>query len=313
MSFAPVLGSESPSHAFIRSSISAYLSSIVALCSSGFATIFAWVDNLATRLPSSCCPVCQFKKLRNSSHSTETRNTTLAVQPQETKTTALVFDTGTKTYTLKKLEEIDGKSTVQPLHNPLYFPYSLITYLVEKAIYHNFLPISAQSVKVQRPGGSTDLSEVPLDEDNGVTSPRRRRGLRHHPSLLNGFYIISTSAGTQTTMSPNDAHEERQPQLAELPATPSSFKHKHKQQKQQSPVELPANEIPLPAIPQAILSTPPLLRTPRPRTPNSRKTSPLLAPPPLFRPELAEKRRISCASSMGSASIQIGYAPSHSG
>lgn len=165
---------------------------------------------------------------------------------------------------------------------------------------------------MQRPGGSTDLSEVPIDEDNGVTGPRRRRRLRHHPSLLNGFYIIPTSAGTRTTMSPEDTHGDPQPQLAELPATPCSFRRVYQQQRQQSPVELPANEIPLPTIPQAVLSTPPLLRIPRPRSPNSRKTSPLLAPPS-SRFELAEKRRTSCASSMGSASIQIGYAPSHSG
>ena len=308
MSFAPILGPEPPSHAFIRSSISAYLSSLAALCSSGFATIFGWVDNLATRLPSSCCPVCFFKNLQRSNHSTETKNAVLAVHPKQTKTTALVFDTGTKTYTLKKLEDIDGESTVQLIYKPSLVP-QLTTHIVEKAIYHNFLPISAQSVRVQHPGGSTDLFDVHIDDDDdeGVTSPPRRRGLRHHPSLVNGFYIIPTSAGTRTTTSPEDA----QPQLVELPATPGPFKRRDQQQ-QQPPFELPADEIPLPTIPQAVLSSPPRLCTPRPRSPKSRKTSPLLAPPS-SRFEFADRRRISRASSMGSASIQIGYAPSSVG
>lgn len=157
MSFAPVLGPESPSHAFIRSSISGYLSSLAALCSSGLATIFSWVDNLATRLPSSCCPVCLFKDLRRSNHSTETKNTALAVQPKDTKTTALVFDTGSKTYTLKKLEEIDGESTVQLVHNPSLVP--LLTHHLHSGKSHlpqlspHLRPIrqSAASWRIHRP------------------------------------------------------------------------------------------------------------------------------------------------------------------
>lgn len=169
---------------------------------------------------------------------------------------------------------------------------------MEKAIYRNYLPSSARSIKVQVHGKKKFLAEVRID---GIG---RRRGLKHQRSLLDGFYILPGRAGTQTTITPKDAHED---QLAELPA-PGFFNQKN------PPVELPTNEIApvaAPPVPRAVFqpaSPPPLLLPPKPRSPNSRKASPLLAPPP--RAGVPDKRT-SYGSSVGSASIQIAYLPSH--
>lgn len=97
MSFAPVFGPGSSPHAYTGFSVSACIASLAAFCSSLLATMVAMVDNLAMRIPSSYCLACHFKRRRES----------------ENNTTALVFDPGTEVYTLKRLEDIDGESTVQ--------------------------------------------------------------------------------------------------------------------------------------------------------------------------------------------------------
>lgn len=72
--------------------------------------MFSFVDELAMRIPPSCCIVCQLKSLREPYHR------------RENKTAALVFDPGTEVYTLKRLEDIDGKSKHAPYPNPLLSP-----------------------------------------------------------------------------------------------------------------------------------------------------------------------------------------------
>ena len=122
MSFAPLLGPGSPSCAFIRLSISEYLSSLAALCSSILAATFASIDNLATRIPPSWCPGCRFKQIWESysNQGTETAAPVSSLGAEsyilkkfedidsESTTTALVLDSNTKICTLKKLEDIDG-------------------------------------------------------------------------------------------------------------------------------------------------------------------------------------------------------------
>lgn len=103
MSFAPLLGSRSPSYAFIRSSISEYLSYLAALCSSILAATFASIDNLATRIPPSWCPGCRLRKIWES------------YSNAGTKTAAPVSSLGTESYILKKLEDIDSESTTTAL------------------------------------------------------------------------------------------------------------------------------------------------------------------------------------------------------
>lgn len=168
---------------------------------------------------------------------------------------------------------------------------TLTPHIVEKAIYRDFPPSSAHSIKVQLLGEIEPPAEVHL---NDVHNPRR---LKHKRSLAHGFYIMPGRAGTQTTITPKDAQED---QLAELPA-PGFFSQR------KYPVELPADEI-SPVIAPPVPPTP-LLLPPRPRSANSRKASPLLAPLP---PGAGfSDKRTSYGSSVGSASIQIAYVPSH--
>ncbi|CAD6569268.1 MAG: hypothetical protein ASARMPRED_002695 [Alectoria sarmentosa] len=245
----------------------------------------AMVDNLAMRIPSSYCLACHFKRRRES----------------ENNTTALVFDPGTEAYTLKRLEDIDGESTVIPSLVPV-----LTARTVEKAIYRDFLPYSAQSIKVQHSGATKSLADV---VDNACWS-RRSKHQRGPSSLVDGFYIMPGITATQTTIITRDPLEH---QLAELPA-PESFNQN------QSPVELPADDDNSPVAPQPLFHpaspTPLLLLPPRPRSPTARKASPLLAPfppfppPPPTRDDGGPEHRHSYASSVGSASIQIAYEPS---
>lgn len=326
MSFAPLLSQGSPYYAFVRSSISEYLSSLAALCSSILAATLASIDSLATQIPPSWCPRCRFKQLWESYSNTRTQTAApvsshstenyvlkkLEDIDSESTTTALVLDSKTNICTLKKLEDIDGefyratRSETRPRSLSLS-PTDCPT-AVEKAIFRDILPSSPQSVKLQLPGESKLLSEI-LGDD---TTTRKNRRLKHQPSLVEGIFIIPGKwAGIRTTISTNDAHEDQLP--AELSATLPSVKRKRQEQQ---PVELPADEIsPVAVIPQAVLPTPPsqppLLPTPRPRSPKSRKASPLLAPPPPTRTIADLERKISCASSVGSGSIQIAYTPSH--
>ena len=106
MFFAPVEGPALSSSAFVRSSVFDCFIPLAALCSSLLAAILAFIDNLATRIPPSFCIVCQIKRLRESFASVEN------------KTTALVFDPGTDVYSLKRLEEIDGKSVMLLVYPP---------------------------------------------------------------------------------------------------------------------------------------------------------------------------------------------------
>ena len=99
MSFAPLLGPESPSYVFVQSSVSAYLSSLAALCTSIVAATFALVDDLASRIPPSWCPRCRFRNARESCLRTEPK----AAVPAS--------DSGMKVYKLKPLEDTDGEST----------------------------------------------------------------------------------------------------------------------------------------------------------------------------------------------------------
>ena len=289
MSFSPVWGPELSSHAYIRSSVSAYLASLAALCSSIVARIFTFVDKLAMRIPPSCCIFCQFERMY--------RNPRAWYLKTEKKTTALVYYPGTEVYALERLENIDGESNVQLVQFCIWIPV-FTAHIVEKAIYRKFLPSSAQSIKVQLPGEKKFLAEVRID------GAGRRRGLKYQQSLVDGFYIMPARAGTQTTMDTNDAREDH---LAELPTPSLSNQDK-------SPVELLTNEtVPVPAPPVPLTrvqpaSPTPILLSPRPRSPKTRKASPLLPPPPMDR--ISEKRT-SLGSSVGSASIQIAYQPSH--
>lgn len=182
---------------------------------------------------------------------------------------------------------------------PLQYPHSpQHTHTVEKAIYRNFLPSSAQSIKVQLPGESKVLADVCIDDTGG------KRGIKHQPSLIDGFYIMPGRAGTQSTMSTTHTHRDSPP--VELPVTV----HASLRQTKQQPVELSADEISPVTIQPVLQTPPPVLLIPQPRSPSARKMTPLLAPPP--RVGMSEKRS-SCGSSMtvGSQSIQIAYMPSH--
>ena len=342
MSFAPLLGPGSPSHTFMQSS----MSFLAALCSSMLAATIALIDSLAPRIPPSWCLMC---KLTNRGHShvhTEAERNAppsdcgtgsyILKKLQDTDgastTIAIVFNPRTKTYSLKKLEDIDGELTL-PCGSSAIPPFPAFSYspppAVEKAIFRDSLPSSAASVKLHLPGETKLLSEVLLGDE----MPRRTRRLRHQPSLVDGIFIIpgsrATTRTTTTRTSTYDPHEGRQPLLpVELPASPyGSVRRKYHLQHQlpQSPVELPADEI-SPLVPPAVLARQtPRLMVPRPRSQRSRKESPLLAPappPPLHLTPLLPsppallgvgslERRASRASSMGSVSIQIAYAPSH--
>ena len=80
--------------------MSAYLASLASFCLSLVAKLFALVDDLAMRIPPSCCPICQFNNLRESH------------LKSGDKKTVLVFNPATEKHSLKKLEDIDGESTV---------------------------------------------------------------------------------------------------------------------------------------------------------------------------------------------------------
>ena len=123
MSFAPLLGPESPSYTFIQSPIS----SLAALCSSILAATIALIDSLAPQLPPSWCLVCKFNNRGHSHVHTEAERTAppsdcgtgsyilkkLQDTNGESSTNAIVFNPRTKTYSLKKLEDIDGEPPVQ--------------------------------------------------------------------------------------------------------------------------------------------------------------------------------------------------------
>ena len=108
MSFAPVWGPESPSHAYIRSSVSAYLAYLAALCSSLLAKMSTFIDKLAMRIPPTLCIACQSKRILQILRAWYSKY----FNPEK-KTHAVVFDPGTEIYTLEKLEEIDGESSEQ--------------------------------------------------------------------------------------------------------------------------------------------------------------------------------------------------------
>ena len=126
MSFAPLLGPDSPSYTFIRSSISF----LAALCSSMLAATIDLIDSLAPRIPPSWCLVCKLNN-RGHSHVHAERNahpsdcgtgSYILKKLQDTNgastTIAIVFNPRTKTYSLKKLEDIDGEPTLQLVCNP---------------------------------------------------------------------------------------------------------------------------------------------------------------------------------------------------
>ena len=119
MSFDPLCGPGSSSYVYIRSLVSAYITSLTALCSSLLATILSVVDDLAVRVHSSCCPVCHYNRLRHHNLSKGNR--------EEEKKTALVFDCGTKKYTLERRDNIDSEPPVQVNHPRFLIPYSLRT------------------------------------------------------------------------------------------------------------------------------------------------------------------------------------------
>ena len=101
MSFGPVYGPDSSSYIYIRSLVSACLTSLTGLCSSLLTTILSGVNELAVRFHSSCCPVCQYDRLRESYLDKGKR--------EEKRTTALVFDCGTGVYSWEDYKNIDGK------------------------------------------------------------------------------------------------------------------------------------------------------------------------------------------------------------
>lgn len=154
MSFAPILGPESSSQAHLRSLFFAYFASLAALCSSLLAGMSALVDDLAMRIPPSSCLVCQFKKLRASCSNTEN------------KTTVLVFDPSTGVYTLKKIEDIDGESTVRDLSDLLF---SSRTHYVRSRKTKLHLP--------QRPAHLSAIHQGPASRRNETScrSPCRQR------------------------------------------------------------------------------------------------------------------------------------------
>ena len=130
--------------------MSAYLASLASLCLSLVAKVFALVDDLAMRIPPSCCPICQFNSLRESHLKTRDKNT------------MLVFNPATEVHSLKKLEDIDGESTVQKnLQNlPLEFP--------------PFSPLIKQSKKQSTPISSPAQPNPPKlnFQENPKSSPQ---------------------------------------------------------------------------------------------------------------------------------------------
>lgn len=78
--------------------------------------MYALVDNLALRISPSCCPVCYIKSMVKSC--LRCFFSTKQIVRTENEIPALVFDPGTEAYTLRKLENIDGESTVQLFHPP---------------------------------------------------------------------------------------------------------------------------------------------------------------------------------------------------
>ena len=312
------------------------------------------IDSLATLIPSSCCALCKFQSLRKSHPDSEKGN----------KMTALVFDSETELYTLEKVDDIDGALFLIPHHHHSLWPSHILVipplprnYLltstspsVEKAIFHDFLPSSAPSIKVHLSGGKKEsgngrvLAEVLVDE---AQKGKGKRGTVSQSSLVNGFYILPSSSrtGTRTTLvSEKDAAAVRvqggQQSPVELSAHGSMKRQHHRQQRHQGtrtkPIELFADGIPpvpvpvpvpVPPLPSKSLPrTPaPVLLNPRPRSPNMRKNSPLLALPPLSLPhsriavsemDMKEGKERSyfsyrSRSSVGRESIPIAYMPSH--
>lgn len=116
MSFDPVCGSDSSSYIYIRSLVSTYFTSLTALCSSLLTTILSGVNDLAVWIHSSCCPVCQYDRLRQSYLSKNQGE-----EGEQENMIAVVFDAGTKVYNLKRLKDIDGESAAQFTQPPLRF------------------------------------------------------------------------------------------------------------------------------------------------------------------------------------------------
>ena len=85
--------------------------------------MFTWVDNVAMRIPSSCCIVCQSKRLIQIMKSLLRK---YGFIPEE-RTNTVVFDTGTEHFSLRRLEDIDGRSAVQQNEQYCQCPYSLRT------------------------------------------------------------------------------------------------------------------------------------------------------------------------------------------
>lgn len=105
MSLDPICGPGSSSSIYIRSLVSAYFTSLTVLCSSLLTSILSFVNDLAVRVHSSCCPVCQYDRLRESYI-----NKTKREKENVEKTTAVVFDPATQQYTVEDIDNIDGES-----------------------------------------------------------------------------------------------------------------------------------------------------------------------------------------------------------
>ena len=119
MSFDPVCGPGSPSYVYFRSLVFTYFTSLAALCSSLLTKVVLSVDNLAVRVHPSCCPICQYNRLRH--HYLNKGNR------EEERKTALVFDRSTKNYTLERHDNIDSESPVQFIQPLFQLSYSLRT------------------------------------------------------------------------------------------------------------------------------------------------------------------------------------------
>lgn len=199
---------------------------------------------------------------------------------------------------------------------------------MEKAICRSFPPGSAHSIKVKVGGAKRSLAQVGSDDARKTGRSKQWR------LLLDRFYIIGTSAGTQRTMiakllrPPSNIAEleanEKSPKpvsqplhhrssSAPLPRTPKLPAHEFFKQKNLPP-KSPADEgstLSTPPVPKPFhrrsLSTPVLGPAPQPRSSNTRRNMPLLIPPK----DRASEKTVSRGSSMRSANIPIVYWPSN--
>ena len=116
MSFAPLLGSESPTIILVQD--------LVFACFASLATYFSWLSTKMIALADdavewnseSWCPICQLKRLP---YRVKCLFQCL-VKKKKRRTAVLVFDHSTNLYTVIELESIDSESAAKTFQAPSY-------------------------------------------------------------------------------------------------------------------------------------------------------------------------------------------------